>query len=159
MAKTKFSIDTFPLLAEGYAREGLTDRQIAAKLGISESTFYHYVKSYPEFEKALKDGKAPVDTLVENSLLKRALGYEYTETKKVTSGEKTIREEKTTKHVIPDTTAQIFWLKNRKPAIWRDKQVLGHELEKLSDEDLNKVITGLFTDSEGHKKNDDEKAQ
>lgn len=155
MAKTKYDPATYPVLAEGWAREGATDKQIAAKLGISESTFYHYVKTYAAFEKALKDGKAPVDTLVENSLLKRALGYKYTESKKVMSGEKVIREEKTTKHVVPDTTAQIFWLKNRKPAIWRDKQVLGHELEKLSDEDLSKVITGLFTDntdSEGHKK-------
>jgi transposase-like protein len=158
MAKVKYDKDTFPVRAEKWAREGANDRQIAAKLGISESTFYQYVRTYAEFKQALKKGKAPVDTLVENSLLKRALGYEYTETKKVTRGEKVVREESTTKQVVPDTTAQIFWLKNRKPAIWRDKQVLGHELEKLSDEDLNKVITGLFADSEGHKKNDNEKA-
>ena len=71
---------------------------------------------------ALKKGKEVVDLQVENALLKRALGYEYEEVKeKYELGDLTERTV-TKKQVIPDTTAQIFWLKNRKPEKWRDKQ-------------------------------------
>jgi len=136
MAKSKYKED-FPLLAEGLAREGLIDEQIAKKLGISKDTFYQYVKKYPDFSDALKAGKAPVDFEVENKLLQRARGYRYKEVKQIgiTSPveiEKAkkkgieaknviLRQEITEKEVVPDVTAQIFWLKNRKPDIWRDK--------------------------------------
>ncbi len=79
MAKEKYR-DDFPLLAEGYAREGMIDVEIAAKLGINKDTLYKYQKKYPEFLESIKKGKAPVDFMVENALLKRALGYEYVET-------------------------------------------------------------------------------
>jgi transposase-like protein len=105
---------------EGWARDGLTDEQIAEKMGISHDTFYKYKKRYPEFSEALKKGKQVVDREVENKLLKRALGYEYEEVKKeLVDGEMRVTEIKT-KEVKPDTTAQIFWLKNRKPDTWRD---------------------------------------
>jgi len=100
MAKEKYDPETFPLLAEGYARDGLTDLQIAEKLGISKNTFYIYVKKYSDFRDALKRGKAPVDQMVENALFKKAL-----------SG---------------DITAMIFWLKNRRPDKWRDKKDVEH---------------------------------
>jgi len=127
MAKTKYN-DDFPLLAEGYAREGMIDKDIAAKLGISKDAFYRYLKKYPDFYDSLKRGKAPVDTEVENALLKRARGYEYEETTveydAAVEGKKASprKIKKVTKQVIPDTTAEIFWLKNRKPKKWRDKQ-------------------------------------
>jgi hypothetical protein len=154
MAKTKYDPQTWPLLAEGYAREGLTDQQMMKKLGVSNGTFYKYVEQYPEFKEGLKRGKAPVDIQVENSLLKRALGYEYTETENKTRNGKTVEEKETVKQVVPDTTAQIFWLKNRKPDLWRDKQVLGHELEKMNESDLDKMIDRLFPDSTNRKKED-----
>jgi len=125
--KTKYE-DDFPLLAEGYAREGMIDKDIAAKLGISKDTFYQYIKKYPEFSDSLKRGKAPVDIEVENALLKRARGYEYEETtveyEAAKKGEKASPKKikKVTRQVAPDTTAEIFWLKNRKPKKWRDKQ-------------------------------------
>jgi len=121
MAKCKYTED-FPLLAEGWAREGLTDVLIAKKLGIGKNTFYVYIDKFKDFSDALKRGKAPVDTEVENLLLKRARGYSYEEVKEEISdlgGKKTTR---TIKHVIPDTTAQIFWLKNRKREQWGDQQ-------------------------------------
>ena len=77
------------------------------------------VKSNPEISEALKKGKEVVDIQVENALLKRALGYEYTEERIEISekdGKKVIQ---TVKQVIPDTTAIIFWLKNRRPGKWR----------------------------------------
>jgi glutaredoxin len=116
---------------EAWCRDGLIDEQIANNLGISIDTFYRYKKEHSEFSESLKRGKEVVDIEVENKLLKRALGYSYNEKtfekiwndklgKYITVNTKTV-----VKEVQPDTTAQIFWLKNRKPAEWRDK----HEQE------------------------------
>ena len=123
------------LRVEGWARDGLIDSQIAHNMGISYSTFKDWLNRFPALSASLKRGKAPVDLEVENALLKRALGYEYEEvtteiedvpTGKYNSEGKPIVKQKkhirkTTKMVVPDTTAQIFWLKNRRPDRWRDK--------------------------------------
>jgi hypothetical protein len=135
MAKLKYDKD-FPIRAEGLARQGMIDKQIYKALGISHETFYRYLKIYPEFSEALKKGKSPVDTEVENALLKRALGYEYEETmieyKPPEGGKdekdktaKPVAIKKTMKQVIPDVTAQIYWLKNRRPDKWRDRHEMG----------------------------------
>ena len=85
------------------------------------ATLYEWKKKFPEISESLKRGKEVVDRQVENALLKRALGYEYEEVKeKFECGVMTERTV-TKKEVVPDTTAQIFWLKNRKPEKWRDK--------------------------------------
>lgn len=110
------------LLIEGWARDGLTDEQIAGNMGVSRSTLNEWKKKYPDIQDSLKRGKEIVDRQVENALLKRALGYEYEEIKeKYEFGELSERTV-TKKQVVPDTTAQIFWLKNRKSKDWRDKQ-------------------------------------
>lgn len=83
------------LLAEGYAREGLTQVQIAHNLGISETTFYEYMKDYPDFKKAVSRGKEVVDFAVENALFQNAMGG--------------------------NVTAQIFWLSNRKRDKWQQR--------------------------------------
>lgn len=128
-------------LIEGWARDGLTDEQIAHNMGINTSTIYDWKKKYPDFSNALKNGKEVVDRLVENALLKRALGYSYTETKIVHSDKDGDKVEKTIKEVVPDTTAQIFWLKNRKPKDWKDKQYVEADEEALKklDEVLGKI--------------------
>ena len=122
MAKSKYFTHVEPklVLIEGWARDGLTDEQISNNLGIHIATFYDYKKKYSEFSESLKKGKEIVDYEVENALLKRALGYEYDEIT-YECGEEVKRVRK---QVAPDTTAQIFWLKNRKPAQWREKQVV-----------------------------------
>jgi len=129
--KTKYERDGWDEkleVIEGWARDGLTDKQIAHNMGISEVTLNSYKKKYPKFLKSLKAGKEVVDRKVENALLNRALGYEYDEvTKELVedprTGESKLRPTKVvTKEVKPDTTAQIFWLKNRKPDVWRDKR-------------------------------------
>lgn len=109
------------LRLEAWARDGLTDEQIAKNIGISIATLYNWKRDYLEILEALKRGKEVVDIQVENALLKRALGYSYKEVKTEISdeGKKVIT---TVKEVIPDVTAQIFWLKNRKPEEWKDKQ-------------------------------------
>lgn len=126
MAKGKYEEWLTPeglLKLEGWARDGLTDKQIAKNIGISEQTLCVWKKNYPSLSESLKKGKEVVDRQVENALLKRALGFEYTEvTKKCdpNSGKMIVTKE-VTKQVVPDTTAQIFWLKNRKQDDWRDK--------------------------------------
>lgn len=97
MAKSKWEqVKDKLILVEGWARDGLTNEQIAEKLGINPDTLYKYQKVHSEFSEALKKGKEIVDYEVENALLKNALEG--------------------------NTTAQIYWLNNRKPKQWRNKQ-------------------------------------
>ena len=110
------------LLLEGWAREGLTDEQIAHNMGVAYSTFREWLDKFPALSAALKKGKAPVDLEVENALLKRALGFTYTEVATEDSDDGGHKVKRTVKYVLPDTTAQIFWLKNRRPDRWREKQ-------------------------------------
>ena len=127
------------ILIEDWARQGLTDEQIAKNIGISKVTFYDWLKKYPNISNSLKKGKAPIDFEVENALLKRALGFEYEETETVfedVDGKPKKRIKKTIKFVPPDTSACIFWLKNRKPNHWRKmneavENKLKAETEKL----------------------------
>lgn len=127
MAKSKYFTHVEPklILIEGWARDGLADEQIYNNLGISKDSFYKYKKQYSDFSDSLKRGKEIVDYEVENALLKRALGYEYDEIT-YENGEEVKR---VTKQVAPDTTAQIFWLKNRKADKWRDKKDVEHSGE------------------------------
>lgn len=112
------------LRLQALARDGLTDDQLSVKMGISPATLYRWKKDHCEICEALKRGKEVVDIEVENALLKRALGYDYTEEKVEVSkdgGKKSVKTVQVVKHVPPDVTAQIIWLKNRKPDRWRDK--------------------------------------
>lgn len=116
------------ILIQGMARDGLTQQQIANNLGISIDTLIENKKKYSEFNNALKKGKEVIDFEVENALLKRALGYEYEEE----TYENGILTKKVKKHVAPDTTAQIFWLKNRKPNTWKDKVETDEDREAVA---------------------------
>ncbi|WP_431030107.1 helix-turn-helix domain-containing protein [Lysinibacillus sp. LZ02] len=165
----------------------MTDEQIAHNMGIAYSTLRTWRDKFSALSAALKKGKEIVDRQVENALLKRALGYNYTEKKyeqaqmsdeeyhllqKVTvqkyklehpdatmeeirlvelgvSRYKSVLVEERTKEVVPDTTAQIFWLKNRKPDVWRDKQQVEHSggvtntVIEMSQEERKKRIEEL----------------
>ena len=114
------------LKIEGWARDGLIEDQIAYNMGITRQTLSAWKNKYPSILDALKRGKEIVDRQVENALLKRALGYEYEEVKQIIEKDDMGRDrkkvEKTLKQVTPDTTAQIFWLKNRKPNDGRDRK-------------------------------------
>lgn len=131
MAKGKYHEWLEPeglLKIEGWARDGLIDEQIAYNIGITRETLSQWKNKYSDISDALKKGKEVVDRQVENALLKRALGYKYEEikTEKTEEGKKVTV---TVKEVVPDTTAQIFWLKNRKPDQWRDKRDIEHSGE------------------------------
>lgn len=118
MAKGKYEYWITPeglTLIEGWARDGLTNEQIAFNMQINPATLYDWGKKYPEISNALKKGKEVVDFEVENALFKNAING--------------------------DTTAQIFWLKNRRPDKWRDKQNI--ELSKPLD-DTAKELEAYF---------------
>lgn len=157
MAKGKYEEWLQPeglLKIEGWARDGLTDEQIAHNMGVAYSTLKNWKNDHVAILAALKRGKEVVDRQVENALLKRALGYTYKETttELCVDKETGYSEMKVTKvvekEVQPDTTAQIFWLKNRKPEQWRDKQNMelsgkvdtGNPYAGLTTEELKKLI-------------------
>ena len=100
----------------------MSDEQIAAKMGITRSTLNEWKQKYSDISDTLKRGKEVVDIQVENALLKRALGYESVETTEELSDGQMKVTKRVTKQIPPDTTAQIFWLKNRRPDLWRDKR-------------------------------------
>lgn len=151
MAKGKYEEWLEPeglLKIEGWARDGLTDEQIAENMGICRDTLIEWKKKYSDISDTLKRGKEVVDRQVENALLKRALGYKYTETTKERIDGSLVVTKEVEKEVVPDTTAQIFWLKNRKPDVWRDKQNLQVEgslntASSLTDEELEDRISRL----------------
>ena len=118
-------------LLEGWARDGLTDEQIAGNIGINTSTLYDWKNKFPKISEALKKGKEVVDIEVENALLKRALGYEFQETRVEKSDKDGTKIIQTLKHIPADTTAQIFWLKNRRPDKWRDKPEMPGDSDML----------------------------
>jgi hypothetical protein len=141
------------LQLESWARDGLTDEQIASNMGIGYSTLQTWKSKYQDIQDTLKRGKEVVDIQVENALLKRALGYSYDEVTRErvldydqSTGQvvgshmeitKTVKKE-----VQGDTTAQIFWLKNRRPEQWRDKRDVSVEGEIST----NNPFKGLSTD-------------
>jgi hypothetical protein len=112
-------------LAYNYALLGAKDTQLATFFDVAESTIHKWKKDFPEFSESLKKGKAIADSQVANSLFKRALGYKHEEDKIFNAnGEALVVP--TIKHYPPDPTSAIFWLKNRQPELWRDKQEIDH---------------------------------
>lgn len=169
---------------QGWARDGLTDEQISKNIGISASTLYDWKNKHPEISEALKKGKEVVDREVENSLFKRATGYETVDhqykmvdvdpevlkaSRRKKANEYKLDHPEATQQEIddyaighvetrekvemfqnkrdvpPDTTAAIFWLKNRKPKEWRDQQHLelngniNNPFDKVPTKDLEKL--------------------
>ncbi|MGR8822483.1 helix-turn-helix domain-containing protein [Leuconostoc citreum] len=127
MAKPKYGYwltDEGLIRIQGWARDGLTDEQISHNMGISRETLNVWRKKYPDISDTLKRGKEVVDREVENALLEKAVGG--------------------------DTTAMIFWLKNRRPKDWRDKQVqeiqgsvtttVSNPFEGMSKSELRKML-------------------
>lgn len=107
---------------EGWARAGLSEKQIAKNMGIAYSTFRNWKNDYVALSASLKKGKEVVDFEVENALYKKAMGFEYEETEtyiEIVDGERKQRVKKFTRRSLPDTQAMIYWLNNRKPNEWR----------------------------------------
>lgn len=109
---------------ERLAKKGWTDAEMAAFYEVTEQTWNNWKKKDPEFFESLKDWKAEADHEVERSLYERATGYSHPDSH-ISNYQGEITVTAITKHYPPDSTAAIFWLKNRKPGEWRDK--LDHE--------------------------------
>lgn len=149
--------ETIDLLrVEELAKSGCVDIEIARSIGISESTFYNYAKEFPEFLQSLKRGREVADAVVERAMFKRACGFTYEEVTKeppvltlsLKKGKKPaqpitndslIVTKVVVKQVAPDTTAGIYWLKNRKPGSWQDKQKVEHTFKMTEDERKERV--------------------
>jgi len=137
------------ILIEGWARNGLTEEQIAHNMGINVKTLWEWKTKFGPISNALKSGKEVADLAVENALYNRAVGYEYEETteelrfNRETGQKEMVVTKRVKKMVPPDTVAQIFWLKNRKPGEWRDKrdvEVAGAAAVQIID-DIPKDVT------------------
>ncbi len=111
--------------AEKLCELGATDTDLADFFEVAISTVYLWKTKHPEFSEALKIGKASADDRVERSLYNRANGYTFDAVKIfMPAGAKKPVYAEYREHVPPDTTAMIFWLKNRRPNQWRDKSHL-----------------------------------
>lgn len=136
------------LRIRGWARDGLTDKDIAKNLHVGCSTLRDWKKRHKAIAEALSQGKDAADRVVENALYMSATGFTKTvrkpvkvkqidydpETgKKIAEREKYIAVEEEI-FVPPQVTAQIFWLKNRKPAQWRDKVITEADSREAPDD-------------------------
>lgn len=112
--------------AEKLCLLGATDSEIADFFGISVRTIHRWKIEHEEFCHSIKSGKEKADERVERSLYQKATGYDYTEEQaikiKVEQHKEEVEVVQVTKHAPADTTAAIFWLKNRRKDSWRDKQ-------------------------------------
>lgn len=106
--------------ARTLAEKGFTDQELADFFDVAPSTIYLWKREHPEFSETLKLGKESADRKVERSLFERATGYSHPDTHFATC-DGLVVQTPTTKQYPPDTTAGIFWLKNRQPDKWRDK--------------------------------------
>jgi len=133
--KPEYNKQAYQLCLVGY-----TDQQLAVFFEVSRSTLNEWRKLYPLFKESIVKGKCIADGNVAEKLYNRATGYNLPEVNiRVIKGK--IVETKISKHYPPDTTAAIFWLKNRQKDAWRDRHNI--EFENMTDEQLDKVIDEL----------------
>jgi len=112
--------DKFCRVAYKMALLGATDKDLAEAFDTSEQTVNTWKTKHPEFLESLKKGKEVADANVAKRLYDRAMGYKHQDLY-ITQYQGTIVSENIIKHYPPDTTAAIFWLKNRRPDLWRDR--------------------------------------
>ena len=122
-------------ILSGWARKGLTDNEIAKNIGISRKTLSVWKCKNVLIRNTLKNNKEIADLIVENALFKSATGYDYDEDIVLNGKVVTI-----TRHVPASNTAQIFWLKNRMPDRWREKQDINVEGNISYEKNLESVV-------------------
>lgn len=144
------------VLVQGWRRDGLSDKQVAANIGINQATLYDWLKKYDKFSEAYKKGTETSLYEVENALFKAACGYDATEAETISTvspdGLETKQVRKKLRHIPPNIGAICFILKNRRPDKWRDKQEftvddkrngqLAELIEGLKEDDLHTETAG-----------------
>ena len=146
--KSLYNPEIHPKQASDLALMGKTEEEIAKALDVSIQTLYDWRSAHPEFLEAIKECKDQADSKVVVSLYKRACGYEYTENQVTVNPDGSQSVKTVVKHVAPDPTSMIFWLKNRQPKDLRDKrdvELTGKDGEALipkqmSDEEIIALI-------------------
>lgn len=127
---------------------GADDKRIADFFGVGDATISRWKNEHDAFREALKEGKEEADSVIASSLYHRAKGYSHQSVKIFNDQGKPL-EVPYIEHYPPDTTAAIFWLKNRQPRYWRDKQELEHSGNigrEITDEELDARIRKLQND-------------
>ncbi len=114
---------------------GATNEQIANFFGVAVATIHNWMDANPSFLDAITRGKVIADAEVASSLYNRALGYKHKAVKIMVVDKEVVHEEYT-EHYPPDTQAASLWLRNRQPALWRDKTEVG-----VTDKDGNDVVS------------------
>jgi len=115
-------------LVNMWAEDGLIGKQIARNMGINHTTLYDWMNKFPELAEVIRRGRKVMDEQVENSLLKRAMGYQYEEdVLEPDEDGNLVVVKRVRKTEAPNTAAQIFWMKNRRPEEWRDKVDIANE--------------------------------
>lgn len=146
-ARTKYQ----PVYAEQARRlceQGFTETDLADFFGVVTSTIWSWQLHNEDFAKAIKVGREPADDRVEVSFFKRCTGF-FVDTEKVFFTEGQVTRVPIREYYPPDAGAALNWLKNRRPDVWREKQVVqlnanlqhSHELPdltKLTDEELQR---------------------
>jgi transposase-like protein len=138
---------------EALAAKGRTQEQIADGLGINVTTLKNWRDTHPKFAAALQAGKDATDNRVERSLYRRAMGYTHKAEKIMVVAGQVLREEYD-QHYPPDTPALAFWLKNRRPGDWSDKQEIEHSgsisgeksVEDMTPEEREALIDKLLAE-------------
>lgn len=125
-------------LGYNYCLLGAKDTELAEFFSVSEQTINAWKKAHPTFLESIKRGKSVADGNVANSLYNRAVGYSHPE-QKVFNNQGEILTHDTTKHYAPDPTSAIFWLKNRQPKLWRDKQEIDNNIKVSAAEDWDDI--------------------
>ena len=106
--------------AEKLCKLGATNKELADFFEVNEDTIKEWAKVHPEFSAALKSGREMADATVGERLFQRAIGYSHPDVH-LSNYQGTVTKTDIVKHYAPDTTACIFWLKNRRPDLWRDR--------------------------------------
>lgn len=163
MAKGKYQRWLKPeglLLIQGWARDGLTDEEIARKMGINRQTLYKWMNKYGDISDSIKSNKEVADRAVEQALFRKATGYKIKEVTRERRINPLTREpemvviKEIEKEVPPETAAQVFWLKNRKPTEWRDKREV-ENTAPVNAFDSIREITGRILEATSERALDD----
>lgn len=153
--KTEYNEDYHPEQALKFCLLGYTDKELAKAFDIAESTFYKWKLEHSEFSEACSQGKEIADAEVAQAFYKRAVGYEYESEKIVVvpngaGAGSSVERVPITAVVLPDASAALKWLQNRRPKEWRDKIDVEHsgkidtnDLSNLSDEQIEARLNEL----------------
>lgn len=164
---TEFDVK-FVSKVQALCEDGATDEEIAQSFGVSTRTIYRWKLQHKDFCQAIAVGKEIANTRVERTLYQKAVGYTYVEQQaiKVKTGKDTeeVKVIDVERYAQPEIQAVQFWLKNRKPQVWRDVQQIEHgrpgEFQQMSDDELRawllkeapQTLTLITDESDGKRK-------